>query len=56
LENNANWRTQPQFETKKQLLQNDAVSKNKSGFWRLSPVRKFLQWTNGKSFEILYRN
>jgi len=56
LESSADWRTQPQFETKKQLHQNDAVPKNKPGFWRWPPVRKFLQWTHGKSFEILYRN
>ena len=56
LESSVDWRTQLPFETKKQLLQNDAVPKNKSGFWRLPPVRKFLQWTHGKSFEILYRN
>lgn len=27
-----------------------------SGFWKWPPVRRFLQWSHGKTFEILYRN
>jgi glycosyltransferase involved in cell wall biosynthesis len=27
-----------------------------SGIWRWKPLRRFLQWSHGKTFEILYRN
>jgi hypothetical protein len=33
-----------------------ASSRTNSGFWNWPPVRRFLQWSHGKTFEILYRN
>jgi hypothetical protein len=37
-------------------VETQAVFKSGSLFWRLPAVRRFLQWSHGKTFEILYKN